>query len=102
MGSKIKVKKESPGGTHRTPKYIMGKTGIITASHGIVPGYEIDHREDWGNLYTVEFDIGQISGIKGRDKILVDVHEDWIEIPRRKKKAGASTTAKRKSSVRRR
>ncbi len=80
VGKRIRIKKENPDGTHRTPKYIMGKTGTILASHGNVSNYEIDHREDWGPLYTVQFDTAEISGINGRDKILVDVHEDWLEL----------------------
>jgi Nitrile hydratase beta subunit len=78
VGVKIRVKTESPGGTHRTPEYIKGKRGVIIASHGVVSGYEIDHKEDWGNLYTVEFDAKEVSGVSSDDKILVDIHEDWI------------------------
>ncbi len=76
---RVRIKKDNPGGTHRTPYYIMGKHGLILSSHGLLTGYEFDHREDWGPLYTVEFDMEEIAGIKSIDKILVDVHEDWLE-----------------------
>jgi ribosomal protein L21E len=79
VGRKIRIKAESPNGTHRTPEYIKGKTGVIEKAHGVVFGYEIDHREDWGPLYTVVFETMEIANVSGKDKILVDVHEDWLE-----------------------
>ncbi|MDA4130009.1 MAG: nitrile hydratase subunit beta [Thaumarchaeota archaeon] len=78
-GKKVHIKTTNPEGTHRTPKYIMGKSGTIYISHGALTGYEVDHSEDWGPLYTVEFQTEEISRSKSIDKILVDVHEDWLE-----------------------
>jgi nitrile hydratase subunit beta len=79
VGKRVRVKAQNPEGTHRTPEYIKGKIGMIEGVHGVVSGYEIDHREDWGPLYTVVFDTREIANISGKDKILVDVHEDWLE-----------------------
>jgi hypothetical protein len=78
-GMKVQIKAANPNGTHRTPEYIKGKSGVIVMSHGVVSGYEIDHREDWGPLYTIIFDKSELGDLSGNDKILVDVHEDWLE-----------------------
>jgi Nitrile hydratase beta subunit len=94
VGMKVRVKLVNPGGTHRTPEYIKGKEGVILKSHGVVPGYEIDHREDWGPLYTVEFDRMQILDLKGNDKILVDVHEDWLELNEERNQTRNSSSAR--------
>ena len=79
VGQKVRVKLQSPGATRRTPDYIRGKVGIVFAIHGSVPGYEYDHADDWGPLYTVVFDSKEVFGHSENEKILIDLHEPWLE-----------------------
>lgn len=82
VNDNVAVKRENPGGTRRTPNYIRGKKGRIIRSHGTIGGHSHDHAEDWGPLYTVIFEHGEVfESVPGRsdDKIAVDIHENWLE-----------------------
>ena len=72
------VKLENPGSPNRrTPTYVRGKAGIITARYGemVDPEFDRDHRVSWGPLYTVVFDLHDGENTR----TFVDVHESWLE-----------------------
>jgi hypothetical protein len=78
LGDKVAVKQENPSGNPRTPKYIRGKRGVIGDVHGTISNLR-DHRGLYPPLYTVAFDVKAVFGGKSRDKLWVDLHEDWLD-----------------------
>ncbi len=78
VGDKVRIKTENYNDRKRVPRYIMGKVGMVEIIHGRISNPR-DHWEERPPLYSVIFDLEQISqqGSK-RDKIVVDVFEDWM------------------------
>jgi nitrile hydratase len=78
VGSRVRVKAENRDGNPRTPKYIRGKTGVVAAVHGVIYN-PIDHRGTYPPLYSVVFAVGDVFDSASRDKLSVDLHEEWLE-----------------------
>jgi nitrile hydratase len=78
VGDTVRVRQENPGGNPRTPTYVRGKKGSIVAIHGVIDN-PIDHRGLYSPLYTVMFDMEEVSGRPSDEKLCVDVHEEWLE-----------------------
>ena len=78
LGNKVRVKRQNPEGNPRTPAYVLGQEGVITAVHGTIEN-SIDHRGVYPPLYTVEFGVKDLFGGSSADKVWVDVHEEWLE-----------------------
>jgi len=79
IGDAVMVANESPAGNPRTPRYIRGKRGIIGLVHGILENVR-DHRGVHKPLYTVKFDLSEVSACRDTDTIWVDVHEEWLSV----------------------
>ena len=77
IGDAVMVASENPKGNPRTPKYIRGKRGVIALAHGRLENSR-DHRGIHDPLYTVRFDLSEVSSCHNTDTILVDVHEEWL------------------------
>ena len=77
IGDPVMVAVENPTGNPRTPKYIRGKRGVIGSVHGILENIR-DHRGIHNPLYTVRFDLREVSTCHDQDSIWVDVHEEWL------------------------
>ncbi|HWO43577.1 MAG TPA: SH3-like domain-containing protein [Candidatus Eisenbacteria bacterium] len=77
VGDAVVIAAENPAGNPRTPLYIRGKRGVIGAVHGFLENVR-DHRGIHPPLYTVRFDLGELSACQDPDSIWVDVHEDWL------------------------
>jgi len=77
VGDSVMVAMENPAGNPRTPQYIRGKRGIIGSVHGILENVR-DHRGIHKPLYTVRFDLREVSACRDDDSIWVDVHEEWL------------------------
>ncbi|MGH7845145.1 MAG: SH3-like domain-containing protein [Candidatus Binatia bacterium] len=77
IGEAVRVAGENPTGNPRTPKYIRGKRGIIGAVHGLLENPR-DHRGPYQPLYTVRFDLSEVSPCHDQDSVWVDVHEEWL------------------------
>ena len=77
IGDPVVVASENPTGNPRTPRYIRGKRGVIGAVHGVLEN-PTDHRGIHQPLYTVRFDLSEVSTCHDQDSILVDVHEEWL------------------------
>jgi hypothetical protein len=80
------VREDQHDGHHRTPWYIKGKTGTVSAFSGLFFNPETRAYGEPGlprlPLYLVEFDQAEVwPDYKGprRDKILVDILEHWLE-----------------------
>ena len=77
VGDHVIVSAENPGGNPRTPNYIRGRRGIIGMAHGRLENTR-DHRGTHDPLYTVRFDLSEVSNCRDADTIWVDVHEGWL------------------------
>jgi hypothetical protein len=77
-GERVRVRTSSAGANPRTPVYLRGKTGVIAELHGATYAPH-DHRGVYPYLYTVAFEVSEISGKESTDKILVDLTEEWLE-----------------------
>ncbi len=81
IGDAVMVADENPAGNPRTPGYIRGKRGIVGAVHGVLENIR-DHRGVHSPLYTVKFDLSEVSTCRDPDSIWVDVHEEWLSAAR--------------------
>jgi hypothetical protein len=77
IGDAVVVAAENTTGNPRTPHYIRGKRGVIGLVHGVLENVR-DHRGIHKPLYTVRFDLSEVSTCYERDSIWVDVHEEWL------------------------
>ncbi len=77
IGDAVVIARENPAGNPRTPRYIRGRRGVIGAVHGLLEN-PTDHRGIYQPLYTVRFDLSEISSCRDGDSIWVDVHEEWL------------------------
>lgn len=77
IGDPVVVASENAIGNPRTPKYIRGKRGVIGLVHGVLENVR-DHRGIHPPLYTVRFDLSEVSTCHDQDSIWVDVHEEWL------------------------
>jgi hypothetical protein len=77
VGEPVIIAAENPTGNPRTPQYIRGKRGVIGAVHGRLENSG-DHRGVYQPLYTVRFDLSEISTCHDQDSVWVDVHEEWL------------------------
>ena len=78
VGSRVRVKTENRDGNPRTPEYIRGKSGVVAEVHGVIYN-PIDHRESYPPLYTIDFAVRDVFGGASRDKLSVDLHDEWLE-----------------------
>jgi hypothetical protein len=77
VGDRVQVKHENPAGNPRTPAYVRGKCGIVTALHGSIVN-PLDHNGVYPPLCSVRFPVREVFGGTSRDTLSVDLHEDWL------------------------
>jgi nitrile hydratase subunit beta len=77
VGDRVQVKRENPAGNPRTPAYVRGKSGIVTALHGSIDN-PLDHHGVYPPLCSVLFPVREVFGGVSRDTLSVDLHEDWL------------------------
>jgi hypothetical protein len=77
VGDRVRVKPANPSGNPRTPAYVRGKRGIITALHGSIDN-PLDHRGVYPPLCSVLFPVREVFGGASQDTLSVDLHEDWL------------------------
>ncbi|HLQ35571.1 MAG TPA: SH3-like domain-containing protein [Chloroflexota bacterium] len=78
IGDHVRVLESNPEGNPRTPLHIRGKSGTVAALRGTMEN-PLDHRGVYPPLCTVEFRVGEVFGGESTDKVLLDLHEDWLE-----------------------
>lgn len=76
-GDAVTVAGENLHGNPRTPGYVRGKRGVIVDVHGVLENPK-DHRGLYSPLYTVRFDLCEVSPCHDPDSVWVDVHEEWL------------------------
>ena len=85
-GDRVRVRRDSPDGHHRTPGYVKGKAGWVVSVCGAFLNPESLAHGGSGTpkqpLYRVEFQQVELwdsySG-SPRDKSHVDIYEHWLE-----------------------
>lgn len=77
VGDRVQVKRTNPEGNPRTPTYIRGKVGTVTALHGTMDN-PLDHRGIYPPLCSVLFSVHEVFGGVSRDTVSVDLHEEWL------------------------
>jgi len=77
VGDRVRVKRANPAGNPRTPAYVRGKSGIVTALHGSIDN-PLDHRGVYPPLCSVLFPVREVFGGASPDTLSVDLHEDWL------------------------
>ena len=81
VGDHVQVERANPAGNPRTPAYIRGKRGIVTALHGRIVN-PLDHRGVYPPLCSVLFLVREVFGggsqATNNDTLSVDLHEDWL------------------------
>jgi Nitrile hydratase beta subunit len=74
---RVRVKRANPEGNPRTPAYVRGKEGVVTALHGRIVN-PLDHHGVYPPLYSVLFSVREVFGGASQDTLSVDLHEDWL------------------------
>jgi nitrile hydratase len=77
-GQKVRVRMNSSGPNPRTPLYLRGKVGTIETLHGATYAPH-DHRGVYPYLYTVSFEVSELTGKPSKDRVKADLHEEWLD-----------------------
>jgi nitrile hydratase subunit beta len=76
-GDEVVVSMREHAGHHRTPGYLKGRRGTVEMVHGCFPNPESRAYGGGGlptlRLYLVSFEL------EGRDRMLADLYEHWLE-----------------------
>jgi len=84
-GDRVRVRNTNPAGHTRSPRYVRGKSGIIRRDHGIyvLADSNAHHAgENRQHVYSVEFTARELWGRNDREKVLIDLWEDYLESER--------------------
>jgi len=74
---RVRVKRANPAANPRTPAYVRGKEGVVSALHGSIVNPR-DHRGVYPPLCSVLFSVRDVFGGASQDTLSVDLHEDWL------------------------
>jgi nitrile hydratase subunit beta len=81
-GDRVRVRNINPAGHTRSPRYVRGKTGIVRRDYGtyVFPDTNA-HRVggDEQHVYSVEFTARELWERKDRERLLIDLWEDYLE-----------------------
>jgi hypothetical protein len=78
IGDRVRVRTDGPTTNPRTPAYIKASSGVVARLHGTMLN-PLDHHGVYAPLCSVEFEVGDVFGTASRDRLSVDLHEDWLE-----------------------
>ena len=81
-GQRVKVRSMRPLGHTRAPRYVRGKTGVVRRVHGIYVFPDTNaHRagEKRQHVYLVEFSARELWGRNDRERVMIDLWEDYLE-----------------------
>jgi nitrile hydratase subunit beta len=83
-GDGVRARTVTHEGHTRLPRYARGKRGTVVAVHGahVFPDTNAHERgEDPHWLYTVRFEALELWGRPGRDAVMIDLWEPYLEKP---------------------
>lgn len=87
-GHRVRVRRMSPAGHTRCPRYVRGVEGTIELCHGthVFPDASAHGRPEAEPLYNVRFAAKDLWGEESNGEVRVDLWESYLE-PTRKRKA---------------
>jgi len=81
VGDSVRVKFDNPGGRKRMPKYTRKKVGVVQKIRGRMHNPR-DHRDERLPIYSVLFPLAELDEHGStKEKVVVDVFEDWMTAP---------------------
>ena len=106
-GDRVRARNMNPVGHTRVPRYVRGKRGVIARDWGVFvfPDTNAHHAGTKPqHCYSVEFEARELWGksAQGREKVLIDLWQDYLEPiatdskPRRRKAAKSKRAARTK------
>ena len=82
VGERVRARNINPAGHTRLPRYVRGKSGVVRRDHGIYvfPDTNAHHAgENVQHVYSVEFDSRELWGRPARERLFIDLWEDYLE-----------------------
>ena len=82
VGSSVRARNLHPVGHTRLPRYVRGRTGIVTRQHGahVFPdSHAHGHGENPQHLYQVRFESRELWNDPARNAVHLDLWEDYLE-----------------------
>jgi nitrile hydratase len=106
-GDRVRARNINPSGHTRVPRYARGKRGVVARDWGVFvfPDTNAHHAGTKPqHCYSVEFEARELWGksAEGREKVLIDLWEDYLEPvgadtnPRRRKLAKPKRATRRR------
>jgi nitrile hydratase len=106
-GDRVRARNINPSGHTRVPRYVRGKRGVVARDWGVFvfPDTNAHHAGTKPqHCYSVEFEARELWGksAEGREKVLIDLWEDYLEpvgadtSPRRRKLAKPKRATRRR------
>ena len=94
-GDRVRARNINPSGHTRVPRYARGKRGVVARDWGVFvfPDTNAHHAgTNPQHCYSVEFEARELWGksAEGREKVLIDLWEDYLE------PVGADTNPRRR------
>jgi nitrile hydratase len=81
-GARVRVKNRHPATHTRMPRYCRGKTGVISADHGVFvfpDTHAMGHGQKPQHCYSVRFTAQELWGEPRRDAVYIDLWDDYLE-----------------------
>lgn len=81
-GDRVRVRSDHPLGHTRSPRYVRGKSGVVRRDYGIYVFPDTNaHRagENRQHVYSVEFTARELWGRNDRERLMIDLWEDYLE-----------------------
>lgn len=81
-GDRVRARNMNPPGHTRLPRYVRGRAGIIRRDLGVFvfPDTNAHHAgEDPQHVYSVEFTARELWGKRARERVYLDLWEDYLE-----------------------
>ena len=106
-GDRVRARNVNPSGHTRVPRYVRGKRGVVARDWGVFvfPDANAHHAGTKPqHCYSVEFEARELWGKSGnaRERLLIDLWEDYLEPVAAQAKARRRKLVKPKRATRRR
>jgi nitrile hydratase beta subunit len=81
-GDRVRARNLNPAGHTRLPRYVRGRTGVIRHDQGVFVFPDTNAHQAGENpqhVYLVEFDAHELWGKRARERVYLDLWEDYLE-----------------------
>jgi nitrile hydratase beta subunit len=94
-GARVRARNINPAGHTRLPRYVRGHAGVIRRDLGVFVFPDTNAHgagENPQHVYSVEFDARELWGKRARERVYIDLWEDYLEpaAPRARAQIGRS------------